>query len=122
VRQAERRVVVAKILGQPLGPHQVDHAGGDAQHRRARALHRLLDSAGLPPLAERAEIGDVVLDLAMDLSELGDDLRIVLQILELAPDRLLDVVLEPEHVADVAVDRFVPVTCHGNLQVGVEAK
>ena len=58
----------------------------------------------------------MMLGLPVDLAQLGDDVRVVLQVLELAPDRLLDVVLQSEHVADVAVDRFVLVACHKNLQ------
>jgi hypothetical protein len=116
VGQAQRGVIVAQVLGQPFGAHQVDHAGGRAQHRRARALHALDHPAGLPTVAQTPQIGDVTLDLPVDLAELGHRFRVVLQILELASNRLLDVVLQPEHVADVAVDRFVPVACHDDLQ------
>ena len=51
----------------------------------------------------------------MDLLQLGDHLGIVLQVLQLSAEGLLDVILEGEHVSDVAVDRFVLVPGHVNL-------
>ena len=48
----------------------------------------------------------------VDLAQLAHDIRVFLQISELALDRLLDVVFEGQHVADVAVDGFILVACH----------
>jgi hypothetical protein len=52
----------------------------------------------------------------MDPAKLGHDLRVILEILDLAPNRLLDVILQPKHVRDVAVDGFVPIARHDILQ------
>ena len=60
----------------------------------------------------------MVLDLAVDLLQLADDIRIVLQIFQLSPEGLLDVILEREHIGDVAVDCFVLVPGHVNLHLG----
>lgn len=57
----------------------------------------------------------MVLDLLVDRLELADHLGIVLQVLQLSPEGLLDVILEREHVGDVAVDGFVLVPGHVNL-------
>jgi hypothetical protein len=59
----------------------------------------------------------VVLDAAVDLSQLSDDIRIVFQIFQLSPNGLLDVILERKHIGDVAVNRFVLVPSHINLQI-----
>ena len=116
VGEAERGVVVAQILRQPLGADQVDDAGRHAGHGRPRPLDRLDHAARFPPVGQRAQVGDVMLDLGVDPAKLGDDFRVVLEVPDLALDGLLDVILQREHVGDVAVDRFVPVACHDVLQ------
>jgi hypothetical protein len=84
VCQIERGVVVPQVLRQALSAHQVDQPRRGACHCRACPLDRLGHPGGVAPVTQRPKIRDMVLHLAVDLAQLGDDVRIILQIGELA--------------------------------------
>jgi hypothetical protein len=74
-------------------------------------------STGGTPLTQLLQIRNVVLDPPVDLPQLTHNLRIVLQVFQLPPNGLLDVILERKHIGDVAVNGFVLIPGHVNLQI-----
>ena len=116
VGQVEGREIVTQILRQALAADQIDQARRQSRDCRPGALDRLGDATGVPAVAQRPKVGDVVLDRAVNLAQVAQQVGIVFEVGKLAAEGLLDMVLEREHVGDVAVDCFVPVQCHDNLQ------
>jgi hypothetical protein len=113
--EARRGVVVPEVLRELLVTDKVHGGGAGAEDGRARALHDIGQplTAFHPPFREHLEVVDVSLDLTFDDPELLDHVGILLiKVLDLSVDRLLDMLLEGEHIGEIAIDGFGGVSRH----------
>jgi hypothetical protein len=102
-------------LGQALAANQVDEPRNKSEDAGTRPLDRIGRSSRLSRLAQLLQVADVVLHPTLNRLELGDDLGVILQVLDLARDRLVEVLLERQHVGDITVDGVFRVA-HALLQ------
>jgi hypothetical protein len=57
----------------------------------------------------------MTLRFAENLLQVAGHFRVVLQIVELSSNCLFEVLLQREHISEIAIDRFSFVPCHDSL-------
>src|SRR5262249_54866101 len=103
-RQAERGVIVTQVLGLSIASEKVDGPRGPSKDAGPRPLDCIGRRVRASQSCQLFEDPDMQLDPALYCLEIRPDLRLVPQALDLARHGLVDMLLEGEHVGDIAVD------------------